>query len=171
LGHGQQLAALYKLHLRLARRQQLYQSTWPSASPSVGAPQLEIVMYKNQQAPHSLFFSQNKHFKSDLISDQHSSYTHCVRLRVPRIDPIPRASSEAAQLPHPLASQNSTPSTDFHKMKNTRTKAKGQHLCERCYSAMEKLGVEPRTFSTQHLGWTPSLLRRCHTARPYPLIE
>jgi hypothetical protein len=32
---------------------------------------------------------------------------------------------------------------------------------------MEKLGVEPRTFSTQHV-LLGTMLRRCHTARPYP---
>jgi hypothetical protein len=35
---------------------------------------------------------------------------------------------------------------------------------------MEKLGVEPRTFSTQHVHYC-TMLRRCHTARPYPLCR
>jgi hypothetical protein len=35
---------------------------------------------------------------------------------------------------------------------------------------MEKLGVEPRTFSTQHV-LLSTMLRRCHTARPYPLTK
>jgi hypothetical protein len=35
---------------------------------------------------------------------------------------------------------------------------------------MEKLGIEPRTFSTQQV-LRGTMLRRCHTTRPYPLIS
>jgi hypothetical protein len=35
---------------------------------------------------------------------------------------------------------------------------------------MEKLGIEPRTFSTQQVLWS-TMLRRCHTTRPYPLVD
>jgi hypothetical protein len=35
---------------------------------------------------------------------------------------------------------------------------------------VEKLGVEPRTFSTQRVHCC-TMLRRCHTARPYPRLQ
>lgn len=36
---------------------------------------------------------------------------------------------------------------------------------------MEKPGVEPGTFSTQLVRGDCTVLRRCHTARPYPLTK
>jgi hypothetical protein len=35
---------------------------------------------------------------------------------------------------------------------------------------MEKLGIEPRTFSTQQALFEGAVLRRCHTTRPYPRV-
>ena len=45
---------------------------------------------------------------------------------------------------------------------------KRSHLKMRCCDVMEKPGVEPGTFSTQQVHCC-TMLRRCHTARPYPL--
>jgi hypothetical protein len=54
------------------------------------------------------------------------------------------------------------------KDSNPSQEAKGKVLY--VSNILEKLGVEPRTFSTQHL-LRSTMLRRCHTARPYPLTK
>jgi hypothetical protein len=54
------------------------------------------------------------------------------------------------------------------KDSNPSQEAKGELIC--VSDVLEKLGVEPRTFSTQHV-LLDTMLRRCHTARPYPLTK